>query len=141
MSIKETLEDTASGWLKDLESRSIENVVSKWTEDIHYAVHPDTNSIYPVNREQFRTNDRAANIFKHLKYLKSFKITINEMFTDVGKRTVTMVCTSKGETAAGSYGTDCLFVVTMTDDGKKIQKLCEWIDFQKGQGALSKAVH
>ncbi|KAF5492666.1 Isomerase trt14 [Colletotrichum siamense] len=138
MSMKETLESTASGWLSDLESRSIENVVSKWTEDIHYAVHPDTNGIYPMNREQFRTNDRAANIFKHLK---SIKITINEMFTDVEKRTVTMVCTSKGETAAGSYGTDCLFVATMTEDGKKIKKLSEWIDFQKRQGALSSAIH
>lgn len=49
---EETLESTASGWLSDLESRSIENVVSKWTEDIHYAVHPDTNGIYPMNREQ-----------------------------------------------------------------------------------------
>ncbi|KAF5519574.1 Isomerase trt14 [Colletotrichum aenigma] len=138
MPIKETLECTASGWLRDLESRSIENVVSKWTEDIHYAVHPDTNGIYPMNREEFRTNDRAANIFKHLK---SFKITINEMFTDVEKRTVTMVRTSKGETAAGSYGTDCLFVFTTTGDGKRIQKLAEWIDFHKGQDALSKAVH
>lgn len=53
------------------------------------------------------------------------------MFTDVQKRTVTMVCTSKGETVAGAYGTDCLFVVTMTDDGKMIQKLSEWIDFKK----------
>lgn len=60
------------------------------------------------------------------------------MFTDVEKRTVTMGCTSRGETAAGPYGTDCLFVVTMTDDGKKIQKLSEWIDFQKSQGALDK---
>ncbi|KAI8265872.1 hypothetical protein K4K58_010631 [Colletotrichum sp. SAR11_239] len=138
MSMKETLESTASGWLSDLESRSIENVVSKWTEDIVYAVHPDTNGIYPMNKEQFRTNDRAANIFKHLK---SFKITINEIFTDVDRRTVTMVCTSKGETVAGSYGTDCLFVATMTENGKKIQKLSEWIDFQKGQGALSMAAN
>ncbi|KAJ0344459.1 hypothetical protein COL154_007854 [Colletotrichum chrysophilum] len=130
MSIKETLECTASSWLKDLETRSIENVVPKWTEDIHCAVHPDTNGSAPM---------AVQRIFS--KHLKSFKITINEMFTDVEKRTVTMVCTSKGETAAGSYGTDCLFVVTMTDDGNKIQKLAEWIDFQKGQGALSKAVH
>ncbi|KAF0315674.1 hypothetical protein RB213_014594 [Colletotrichum asianum] len=139
MSMKETLKSTASGWLSDLESRSVENVVSKWTEDIHYAVHPDTNGIYQMNREQFRTNDRAANIFKHLKL---FKISINEMYlTDVEKRTVTMMCTSKGETAAGSYGTDCLFVATMTEDGKKIQKLSEWIDFQKSQGAISKAIN
>ena len=51
------------------------------------------------------------------------------MFTDVDKRTVTMQCTSKGETEAGPYGTEVLFVTTMTEDGQKIQKLVEWLDF------------
>lgn len=52
MSLKEILEKTAAGWISDLESRSLDNVVSRWTDDIHYTVHPDTEGVFPMNREQ-----------------------------------------------------------------------------------------
>jgi hypothetical protein len=52
MSLKKTIEGTAKGWISDLESRSLDNVVSRWTEDIHYSLHPDTEGVYPMNREQ-----------------------------------------------------------------------------------------
>lgn len=52
MPSKEVLEQTATGWLLDLQSRQPDQVVSKWTEDIHYAVHPDTDKVYPMDREQ-----------------------------------------------------------------------------------------
>lgn len=55
MSLKETLERTASGWISDLESRSLDNVVSRWTDDIHYTVHPDTEGVFPMTREQLVT--------------------------------------------------------------------------------------
>ncbi|KAM5357984.1 hypothetical protein ACJZ2D_015704 [Fusarium nematophilum] len=139
MSFKETIENTARGWISDLESRSLDTVVSKWTGDIHYAVHPDKAKVYPMSREQFRTNERTATIFQNLT---SFKITVNEMYTDVEKRTVTMVCTSNGQTEGGPYTTDVLFVVTMTEDGQKIAKLNEWIDTHTRQGnAVSDGDH
>ncbi|KAJ3541560.1 hypothetical protein NM208_g4553 [Fusarium decemcellulare] len=125
MSFKETIERTATDWISDLESRSLDTVVSKWTDEIHYAVHPDKAGVYPMTREQFRTNERTAIIFQNLK---SFKISVNEIYSDTEKRTVTMVCTSNGETEFGPYSTDCLFVLTTTEDGKKIVKLNEWID-------------
>lgn len=52
MSFRETIEKTAMDWISDLESRSPDIVVSKWTDEIHYAVHPDKSGIYPMNREQ-----------------------------------------------------------------------------------------
>ncbi|KAJ5961128.1 uncharacterized protein N7479_008278 [Penicillium vulpinum] len=137
MSLKATLEETAAGWISDLESRSLDNVVSRWTDDIHYSLHPDVEGVFPMNREQFRTYERAASFFK---LLKTFKITINEMFTDEGKRTVKMLCSSKGELEAGPYGTDYVFVLTMTEDGKRIKKLSEWPDFHKVQMVLSKTL-
>ncbi|KAH7208541.1 hypothetical protein DER44DRAFT_838852 [Fusarium oxysporum] len=124
MSFKETIEKTAMGWISDLESRSPDIVVSKWTDEIHYVVHPDKSGIYPMTREQFRTNDRTAAIFQNLK---SFKISANEIYSDAEKRTVTMVCTSNGETEVGAYSIDCLFVLTTAEDGKKIVKLTEWL--------------
>ncbi|KAH7120630.1 hypothetical protein EDB81DRAFT_766683 [Dactylonectria macrodidyma] len=130
MSFKETIENTATGWISDLESRSLDIVVSKWTDDIHYAVHPDDAGVYPMTREQFRTNDRTATIFQNLKL---FKIRVNEIYSDAEKRTVTMVCTSNGELEVGPYRTDCLFVLTMTEDGKKIVKLTEWLDTHSRQ--------
>ncbi|KAJ5514914.1 hypothetical protein N7463_004466 [Penicillium fimorum] len=137
MSLKSTLEETAAGWISDLESRSLDNVVSRWTDGIHYTLHPDVEGVFPMTKEQFRTYDRAAGFFKFLKW---FKITINEMFTDEEKRTVTMLCSSKGELEAGPYGTDYVFVLTMTEDGKKIKKLSEWPDFHKVQMVLSKTL-
>ncbi|KAH6981576.1 hypothetical protein BKA56DRAFT_672387 [Ilyonectria sp. MPI-CAGE-AT-0026] len=137
MSLKETLEKTAAGWISDLESRSLDNVVSRWTDDIHYTVHPDTEEVYPMTREQFRTYKRAGDFFK---LLKTFKISINEMYTDLEKRTVTMLCSSEGQLEAGPYGTDYVFVLTMTEDGKKIEKLSEWPDFHKVRVVLSKSV-
>ncbi|CRL31095.1 unnamed protein product [Penicillium camemberti] len=137
MSLKATLEETAAGWISDLESRSLDNVVSRWTDDIHYTLHPDTEGVFPMTKEQFRTYERAAAFFK---LLKSFKITIHEMYTDAEKRTVTMLCSSKGELETGPYGTDYVFVLTMTEDGKKIEKLSEWPDFHKVQVILNKAL-
>ncbi|KAJ5511719.1 hypothetical protein N7453_003822 [Penicillium expansum] len=137
MSFKATLEETAAGWILDLESRSLDTVVSRWTEDIHYSLHPDTEGVFPMTKEQFRTYERAAAFFG---LLKSFKITINEMYTDIEKRTVTMLCSSEGELEAGPYGTDYVFVLTMTEDGKMIEKLSEWPDFHKVQAILSKTV-
>ncbi|KAK7420777.1 hypothetical protein QQX98_002581 [Neonectria punicea] len=90
-----------------------------------------------MSKEEFRTYKRAADFFQ---LLKTFKISINEMYTDVEKRTVTMLCTSEGTLEAGSYGTDYVFVLTMTEDGKKINKLSEWPDFHKVQMVLSKTV-
>ena len=84
---------------------------------------------------RFRTYERAAGFFKHLKTLK---ITTNEMYTDVEKRAVTMLCTSDGQLEAGPYATDYVFVLTMTEDGKRIQKLSEWPDFHKVQEVLKK---
>lgn len=72
--------------------------------------------------------------------MKSFKITIHEMYTDAEKRTVTMLCSSKGELETGPYGTDYVFVLTMTEDGKMIEKLSEWPDFHKVQVILNKAL-
>ena len=86
---------------------------------------------------RFRTYERAAQFFS---LLKTFKITINEMYTDVEKRTVTMLCSSVGQLEAGPYGTDYVFVLTMTEDGKRIQKISEWPDFHKVQAVLSKTV-
>ncbi|RSL43303.1 hypothetical protein BHE90_017192 [Fusarium euwallaceae] len=137
MSLKEILEKTAVGWISDLESRSLDNVVSRWTDDIHYTVHPDTEGVFPMTREQFRTYDMAAGFFK---LLKKFKITINEMFVDLEKRTVTIMCSSEGEVEAGPYGTDYVFVLTMTEDGKKIKKLSEWPDFHKVREVLAKSL-
>ncbi|KAH8652991.1 hypothetical protein BGZ61DRAFT_511079 [Ilyonectria robusta] len=137
MSLREILEKTAAGWISDLESRSLDQVVSRWTDDIHYTVHPDTEGVFPMTREQFRTYDRAAGFFK---LLQTFKITINDIYTDVKKRTVTMLCSSEGRLEAGPYGTDYVFVLTMTEDGNKIKKLSEWPDFHKVQAVLNKTV-
>ncbi|RTE73800.1 hypothetical protein BHE90_011767 [Fusarium euwallaceae] len=112
MSFKETIEKTATDWISDLESRSPDIVVSKWSDEIHYAVHPDKSGVYPMTREQFRTNDGTAAIFQNLK---SFKISINEIYSDAEKRTVTMVCTSNGESEVGPYSIDCLFALTGVD--------------------------
>jgi hypothetical protein len=60
------------------------------------------------------------------------------MYTDLEKRTVTMLCTSIGQLGASPYGTDYVFVLTMTEDGEKIAKLSEWPDFHKVQEAISK---
>lgn len=62
------------------------------------------------------------------------------MYTDLEKRTVTMLCSSEGQLEAGPYGTDYVFVLTMTEDGKKIEKLSEWPDFHKVRVVLSKSV-
>lgn len=86
---------------------------------------------------RFRTYDRAAGFFK---LLQTFKITINDIYTDVKKRTVTMLCSSEGRLEAGPYGTDYVFVLTMTEDGNKIKKLSEWPDFHKVQAVLNKTV-
>ncbi|KAF5001149.1 hypothetical protein FDECE_11045 [Fusarium decemcellulare] len=137
MASKSTIEETAKGWISDLESRSLDNVVSRWTDNIHYSLHPDTEGAFPMNREQFRTYERAAGFFK---ILTEFKITINNMYTDLEQRTVTMLCSSEGVLAGDPYGTDYVFVLTMTEDGKKIEKLSEWPDFHKAQMALHKSV-
>ena len=84
---------------------------------------------------RFRTYERAARFFKHLK---TVKITINEMYTDVEKRTVTILCTSDGQLEAGPYATDYVFVITMIEDGKRIQKLSEWPDFYKVREVLKR---
>lgn len=84
-------------------------------------------------QSRFRTYDRASGLFK---LLVEFKITINEMYTDLEKITVTMLCSSKGKLETGPYGTDYVFVLTMTEDGKKIKKLSEWPDFHKVQTVL-----
>lgn len=52
MSLKATLEETAAGWISDLESRSLDNVVSRWTDDIYYTLHPDTEGVFPMTKEQ-----------------------------------------------------------------------------------------
>ncbi|KAH9204920.1 hypothetical protein DL95DRAFT_529081 [Leptodontidium sp. 2 PMI_412] len=135
MSLKEALQKTAAGWISDLESRSLDNVVSRWTDDIYYTLHPDTESAYPMTKEQFRTYDRAAGFFKALK---EFKITINEMYVDVEQTTVTMLCSSVGQLITGPYGTDYVFILTMTEDGTKIKKLSEWPDLHKVQAAINK---
>ncbi|CAI7590240.1 unnamed protein product [Penicillium discolor] len=137
MSLKATLEETATGWILDLESRSLDNVVSRWTDDIHYTLHPDIEGVFPMTKERFRTYERAAAFFK---LLKSFKVTIHEMYTDAEKRTVTMLCSSKGELETGPYGTDYVFVLTMMEDGKRIEKLSEWPDFHKVQVILNKTL-
>ncbi|KIL88354.1 hypothetical protein FAVG1_08433 [Fusarium avenaceum] len=137
MSLQTSLEETAAGWISDLESASLDNVVSRWTDDIHYSLHPDTEGVFPMTREQFRTYNRAADFFK---LLKDFKININEMYTDVAKITVTMLCSSTGKVDGHPYGTDYVFVLTMTKDGKKIEKLSEWPDFHKVQQVLNKTV-
>lgn len=62
------------------------------------------------------------------------------MYTDTEKRTVTMLCSSEGQLEAGPYGTDYVFVLTMTEDGKMIEKLSEWPDFHKVQVMLSKTL-
>lgn len=62
------------------------------------------------------------------------------MYADADKRTVTMLCSSKGELETGPYGTDYVFVLTMTEDGKRIEKLSEWPDFHKVQVILNKTL-
>lgn len=51
-----------------------------------------------------------------------------------------MLCSSEGKVVNDPYGTDYVFVLTMTEDGRKIEKLSEWPDFHKVQGVLSKRV-
>lgn len=60
------------------------------------------------------------------------------MFVDVEQRTATMVCKSVGELDVGPYGTDYVFILTMTEDGTKVERLFEWPDFTQVENTLKK---
>lgn len=60
------------------------------------------------------------------------------MFVDVEQRTVILLASSEGELDVGPYGTDYVFVLTMTDDGSMVRQLHEWPDFSKVEGTLKK---
>lgn len=53
MSLKEILQETAAGWISDVESRSLNNIVSSWTDDMQYTLHPDTEGVFPMGKEQW----------------------------------------------------------------------------------------
>lgn len=52
MSLKEILQETAAGWISDVESRSLNNIVSSWTDDMQYTLYLDTEGVFPMGKEQ-----------------------------------------------------------------------------------------
>lgn len=63
MSLKAAIQKTAENWIRHLESGSLDNVVSSWTDDIHYQLHPDYAGVFPMNREALVVDSGAGAYF------------------------------------------------------------------------------
>ncbi|MCJ1460257.1 hypothetical protein MMC28_010636 [Mycoblastus sanguinarius] len=74
-------------------------------------------------------NEGDAKYFTPLtEIFEGFHVTILDTIVDEVQRKVVMHCSSKAESPIGTYANEYMITLTMTEDGKLVERFDEYVD-------------
>lgn len=128
--IRDTLSHTANCYIAGFNTNTAEGVIACRTADCKQIIRP--YSAPPPWNSPPRTNEEyQAFVVPGFKTVRNVKISLAEgedMLVDEVSRKVLLHLTSTGETDFGPYANEYMIVLKMTDDGKQIKEIVEFID-------------
>ena len=81
-----------------------------------------------LGRPSLNNEEYAAYFVPLMPAFRGWHITVHDTIHDEPARKVAMHCSSKGETDIGPYNNEYMIVLHMTDDGRKVEKILEYVD-------------
>ncbi|KAI3396288.1 hypothetical protein diail_12309 [Diaporthe ilicicola] len=128
--IRDALIQTANRYIAGFNTNTAEGVIACRTADCKQVVYP--SSVPPPWNSPPRTNEEyQAWVVPGFKMVRNVQIRLAEgedMLVDEVLRKVLLHLTSTGETDSGTYANEYMIVLKMTDDGKQIKEIVEFID-------------
>ncbi|KAJ2982514.1 hypothetical protein NQ176_g1336 [Zarea fungicola] len=125
---RSVLLNTASSFLKAYNKWTVEDVLSVRSPTcIHYTL-PKSTGNPPRNN-----NDFAAMLEQVIPVFRNFRLTVIEnshtvVDTELGK--VTLHLRSMAETDVGPYENEYIFTLKISEDGKMVDEIVEFLDSQ-----------
>lgn len=128
--IRDTLIQTANSYIAGFNTNTAEGVIACRTADCRQVIHP--SSVPPPWNSPPRTNEEYQGFivpgFKMLRHVQIRLAEGEDMLVDEVSRKVLLHLTSTGESDLGSYANEYMIVLKMTDDGRQIKEIVEFID-------------
>jgi ketosteroid isomerase-like protein len=124
------LMQTARSYIDGFNTNTAEGIIASRTPDCKQIIHPST--VPPPWKSPPRSNeDYQAWIVPGFKMIRNIRLSLVEgqdMLVDDMARKVMLHLRSTGETDAGPYANEYMIVLKMTDDGKLIKEIVEFVD-------------
>lgn len=128
--LRDTLIQTANHYINGFNTNTAEGIIASRTPDCRQIIHPST--VPPPWQSPPRGNEEyQAWIVPGFKMIRNIRLSFVEgqdMLVDDVSRKVMMHLRSTGETDAGPYANEYMIVLKMTDDGKLIKEIVEFVD-------------
>ncbi|KAI0162632.1 hypothetical protein BJ166DRAFT_497306 [Pestalotiopsis sp. NC0098] len=128
--LRGVLIQTANRYIHGFNTNTAEGVIASRTPDCRQIIHPST--VPPPWQGPPRSNEEyQAWIVPGFKMIRNIKLSLvdgQDMLVDDVSCKVMMHLRSTGETDAGPYANEYMIVLKMTDDGKLIKEIVEFVD-------------
>ncbi|KAL3427121.1 hypothetical protein PVAG01_00630 [Phlyctema vagabunda] len=136
-SMRATLQKTAEGFLISLGTRDLDIITSNYTEDFTQSVLPASIGKAPVGKEEFRTSEFTTAFFA---FMDDLVFTIKTIVIDVETRKVSIYAHGGGKHKTGTYTNEFAFFLEMSEDGKRIRSVQEFMDVDSARKLIGELV-
>lgn len=141
-SIRKTLIQTANNYITSFNSGTPEGFIAHRTPDCVQKLLP--SSLPPPWNGPPRTNEEyQAFVIGGSKLIRNIQLSLidgEDLVVDEAARKVLLPLKSTGETDVGPYANEYMMLLKMTEDGKMIKEIFEFLDSHYTLGLLAKLV-
>ncbi|ETR99617.1 hypothetical protein M419DRAFT_65695, partial [Trichoderma reesei RUT C-30] len=115
---------TANAFIAAYNKWTVPDILSIRSPSCKHHVLPGKNP--PRNNQEF--GEFLAGVIPVIRNLRMQLVDTTPMVVDVEVRRVVMHLTSTAETDVGPYGNEYFFVVTVNEDGERVDEIVEFLD-------------
>ena len=115
--------ETAHSVIAGFNTWTPESVMAFRAPNCLHQVLPASLGRRPLNNEEY-----AAYFIPLMPAFRKFQLTVHDVVNDEAARKVAMHVTSTAETDIGKYKNEYMLILYMTEDGRKVQKILEYVD-------------
>jgi hypothetical protein len=124
-SFRETLKDSARGFIEAHSDHDMPLIRSYLAEKGAHSMHPESISAVRNNEEYLEFETWVKGL------LKKHVLTIHDMAVDEAQRRVIVFMDSYGKADVGEFDMEMIMALTFTEDGKKVVKQHRFCDSKK----------
>ena len=128
-----TVLETAHSFMAGYNAWTIESIMALRAPNCIQYILPASLDQPSFNNEQYATYFASI-----MPAFRGWHITIHDTIHDEPARKIAMHCTSTGETDIGPYNNEYMIVLHMTGDGRKVEKVLEYVDSGYSKNYMSR---
>ena len=115
--------ETAHATIASYNEWKLDSIMAFRAPDCIHYILPASLDRKPLNNEEY-----AAYFADIMPTFRGFHVTVHDVVHDEAAHKVSMHATSEAETDIGEYRNEYILIFHMTEDGRKVEKVYEYVD-------------